>query len=220
MLAFQTRNPLHRAHEYALVYGAEQLTREGKYAGVALNPLVGQLKGDDVNAEMRMKTYVNLVKHRLLGKGDSDTALWEKVGYDINDVFHLIGLDMRMLYGGPSEAVMHAIYRQNSGFSHIVIGRKHAGRAVRRQDRHLGRLRRAGDLQEPAGRAPHEARQRRLRSVLRVDQPRRPHGEPQGREAVRDLGTGVRDALVAGQRPGSADHAARDGDTLIEAYKK
>ena len=73
-----------------------------------------------------MKTYVNLVKHRLLGQGDSDTALWEKVGYDLNDVFHLIGLDMRMLYGGPSEAVMHAIYRQNSGFSHIVIGRKHA----------------------------------------------------------------------------------------------
>ena len=48
-IAFQTRNPLHRAHEYALVYGAEKILREtGKKTGVILNPLVGQLKGDDV----------------------------------------------------------------------------------------------------------------------------------------------------------------------------
>ena len=50
-IAFQTRNPLHRAHEYALVYGAEVILREtGKKTGVVLNPLVGQLKGDDVPA--------------------------------------------------------------------------------------------------------------------------------------------------------------------------
>ena len=49
-LAFQTRNPLHRAHEYALVAGAERLTREGYFTGVVLNPLVGELKGDDVPA--------------------------------------------------------------------------------------------------------------------------------------------------------------------------
>jgi sulfate adenylyltransferase len=67
-----------------------------------------------------------LRSQRLLGQGDSDTALWESVGYDLNDVFHLIGLDIKMFYGGPSEAVMHAIYRQNHGFSHIIIGRKHA----------------------------------------------------------------------------------------------
>ena len=47
-LAFQTRNPLHRAHEYALVAGAERLTREGHFTGIVLNPLVGELKGDDV----------------------------------------------------------------------------------------------------------------------------------------------------------------------------
>jgi sulfate adenylyltransferase len=125
-LAFQTRNPLHRAHEYALVYGVEQLTRAGHYAGVFLNPLVGQLKGDDVDAATRMRCYRQLKDKRLLGQGDADTALWEKVGYDLNDVFHLVGLDMRMFYGGPSEAIMHAIYRQNHGFTNIVIGRKHA----------------------------------------------------------------------------------------------
>jgi len=125
-LAFQTRNPLHRAHEYALVHGAQELTRAGKYTGVFLNPLVGQLKGDDVDAATRMETYKNLKAKRLLGQGDSDTALWDNAGYDLNDVFHLVGLDIKMFYGGPAEAVMHGIYRQNHGFSNIVIGRQHA----------------------------------------------------------------------------------------------
>jgi len=125
-LAFQTRNPLHRAHEYALVHGLQELTRAGHYAGAVLNPLMGQLKGDDVDAPTRMLTYNALKLNRLLGEGDSDAELWDKVGYELNDVFELIGLDIKMFYGGPAEAVMHAIYRQNHGFSHIVIGRKHA----------------------------------------------------------------------------------------------
>ena len=126
-VAFQTRNPLHRAHEYALVYGAESILRAtGKNTGVVLNPLVGQLKGDDVPAATRMETYEALVASRGLGEGDKDAALWESKGQDLNDQLELIGLDMRMYYGGPSEAVMHAIYRQNLGFTHFIIGRKHA----------------------------------------------------------------------------------------------
>ena len=125
-LAFQTRNPLHRAHEYALVAGAERLTREGHFTAVVLNPLVGELKGDDVPAAMRMRTYKKLHDDRLLGEGDKDEGLWKSVGYDLSEVFELIGLDIKMFYGGPSEAVMHAIYRQNYGFSDLVIGRKHA----------------------------------------------------------------------------------------------
>jgi sulfate adenylyltransferase len=125
-LAFQTRNPLHRAHEYALVAGAERLTREGHFTGVVLNPLVGELKGDDVPAVVRMRCYRALHDQRLLGQGDKDEALWAAAGYDLSDVFELIGLDLKMFYGGPSEAVMHAIYRQNYGFSDLVIGRKHA----------------------------------------------------------------------------------------------
>ncbi len=126
VVAFQTRNPLHRAHEYALVYAAEELTRQGHYTGVVLNPLVGETKDDDVDAATRWKTYVSLVERRLLGRGDKDEALWQRVGYDINDVLHLIPLDIKMFYAGPREAVMHAIYRQNLGCTHIVIGRKHA----------------------------------------------------------------------------------------------
>ena len=127
VVAFQTRNPLHRAHEYALVYGAEKLLREnGKRTGVVLNPLVGQLKGDDVPADVRMQTYEALIEGRFLGQGDADVELWKRCGQGLEQNLELIGLDMRMYYGGPAEAVMHAIYRQNLGFTHFIIGRKHA----------------------------------------------------------------------------------------------
>ena len=125
-VAFQTRNPLHRAHEYALVAGVEQLTRLAYFAGVVLNPLVGELKGDDVPARVRMQCYRTLHDQQLLGRGDKDEALWQERGYDLTEVFELVGLDIKMLYGGPKEAVMHGIYRQNHGFTDIVIGRKHA----------------------------------------------------------------------------------------------
>jgi sulfate adenylyltransferase len=73
-----------------------------------------------------MHCYRELHDRRLLGEGDKDEALWKSVGYALSEVFELIGLDIKMFYGGPSEAVMHAIYRQNFGFSDLVIGRKHA----------------------------------------------------------------------------------------------
>ncbi len=126
VVAFQTRNPLHRAHEYALVYGLETLLRQGLNAGAVLNPLVGETKGDDVSAVIRMQTYEKLIENRELGDGDSDKALWAKVGGSVPDRVLLLGLDIKMFYGGPSEAVMHAIYRQNMGYTHIIIGRKHA----------------------------------------------------------------------------------------------
>ncbi len=126
VVAFQTRNPLHRAHEYALVHAMEELTRSGKFAGVILNPLVGETKGDDVDAATRMRTYECLRDFKLLGQGDRDEALWNEKGYDLNDQFEIWALDIKMFYGGPREAIMHSVYRQNFGFSNIVIGRKHA----------------------------------------------------------------------------------------------
>ena len=126
VVAFQTRNPLHRAHEYALVHGLETLIRQGFNAGACLNPLIGETKGDDVCAEIRMETYERLIDQRLLGEGDSDTALWSARGESVPDRVILLGLDIKMFYGGPKEAVMHAIYRQNFGFTDIIIGRKHA----------------------------------------------------------------------------------------------
>ncbi|HAA50621.1 MAG TPA: sulfate adenylyltransferase [Planctomycetaceae bacterium] len=125
-VAFQTRNPLHRAHEYALVYALESLLKDGKNAGAVLNPLIGETKGDDVNAAIRMQTYEKLISDQAMGDGDSDPELWGPRGESVPDRVRLLGLDIKMFYGGPSEAVMHAIYRQNMGYTHIVIGRKHA----------------------------------------------------------------------------------------------
>ncbi len=126
VVAFQTRNPLHRAHEYALVYGLESLLRQDLDAGACLNPLIGETKGDDVHADVRMHTYEALIAQRALGEGDSDPALWAKLGESVPDRVILLGLDIKMFYGGPKEAVMHAIYRQNFGFTDLIIGRKHA----------------------------------------------------------------------------------------------
>jgi sulfate adenylyltransferase len=126
VVAFQTRNPLHRAHEYALVYGLESLLREGHNAGACLNPLIGETKGDDVPAATRMETYEALIESRGLGEGDSDQELWGPRNESVPDRTILLGMDIKMFYGGPKEAVMHSIYRQNFGFTNIVIGRKHA----------------------------------------------------------------------------------------------
>ncbi len=126
VVAFQTRNPLHRAHEYALVYGLETLLKAGKNAGAVLNPLIGETKGDDVSAEIRMQTYEKLIDGRGMGEGDSDPELWAGRDDSVPDRVLLLGLDIKMFYGGPAEAVMHGIYRQNMGYTHIVIGRKHA----------------------------------------------------------------------------------------------
>ena len=126
VVAFQTRNPLHRAHEYALVYGLETLIRAGHNAGACLNPLIGETKGDDVAADVRMHTYEALIASRALGDGDADPQLWGPRGELVPDRVILLGLDIKMFYGGPKEAVMHSIYRQNFGFTDIIIGRKHA----------------------------------------------------------------------------------------------
>jgi sulfate adenylyltransferase len=126
VVAFQTRNPLHRAHEYALVYGLETLLRQGHNAGACLNPLIGETKGDDVPAAVRMETYEALIESRGIGEGDSYPQLWGPRKESVPDRVILLGLDIKMFYGGPKEAVMHAIYRQNYGFTDIVIGRKHA----------------------------------------------------------------------------------------------
>jgi sulfate adenylyltransferase len=124
--AFQTRNPLHRAHEYALVYGLEALVRQCDTAGAVLNPLIGETKSDDVDAATRMRTYRALIENRVLGQGDIDESLWAAKPYRFHDRVLLLGLDIKMFYAGPKEAVMHGIYRQNFGFTDIIIGRKHA----------------------------------------------------------------------------------------------
>jgi sulfate adenylyltransferase len=219
-LAFQTRNPLHRAHEYALVCGAERLTAEGAFTGVVLNPLVGELKGDDVPAVMRMRCYRELHDKRLLGQGDKDDAIWQRAGYDLSEVFELIGLDIKMFYGGPSEAIMHAIYRQNYGFSHIVIGRKHADAPYDDGTPIWGDF----DAQEVFDALPGELHTKPVKigfaafyeSIGRVDlNENHPNEKPYSIS-----GTKLREQLRSGERPDPRIIRPEISDILITAYQQ
>jgi len=102
--AFQTRNPMHRSHEYLAKIAIETMD------GVLIHSLLGALKPGDIPAEVRSKSIATLVENYFA----PNTVI--QAGYP---------LDMR--YAGPREALLHALFRQNYGCSHLIVGRDHAG---------------------------------------------------------------------------------------------
>ncbi len=102
--AFQTRNPMHRSHEYLAKIAIETMD------GVLVHSLLGALKPGDIPAEVRSEAIAVLVKNYFA----PNTVI--QAGYP---------LDMR--YAGPREALLHALFRQNYGCSHLIVGRDHAG---------------------------------------------------------------------------------------------
>lgn len=102
--AFQTRNPMHRSHEYLAKIAIETCD------GVFIHMLLGKLKPGDIPGDVRQRAIDILIEH-----------------YFVKDTITVGGYPLDMRYAGPREALLHALFRQNYGCSHLIVGRDHAG---------------------------------------------------------------------------------------------
>ncbi len=177
-VAFQTRNPMHRAHEELCKMAMQAVDADG----LLIHMLLGKLKPGDIPALVR------------------DAAIRKMVElYFPRDSAFIAGYGFDMLYAGPREAVLHAIFRQNAGCSHLIVGRDHAGvgsfyspfEAQEVFEQHVP----PGALQIEIFKADHTAWSRRLgRVVMMRDAP-----DHKAEDFVLLSGTRVRELLAAGE---------------------
>ena len=177
VVAFQTRNPMHRAHEELCKMAKEAVNADG----ILVHMLLGKLKEGDIPADVRDAAIRKMVELYF----PPNTVMVTGYGFD-------------MLYAGPREAVLHAVFRQNAGCTHLIVGRDHAGVGSYYgpfEAQEIFDTIPEGALQIRIFNADHTAYSKKLNKVVMMRDV--PDHRPE--DFVMLSGTKVRDMLAAGQ---------------------
>ena len=198
VVAFQTRNPMHRAHEELCKMAKDAVQADG----VLIHMLLGKLKPGDIPADVRDAAIRKMVEHYY----PENTVLVTGYGFD-------------MLYAGPREAALHAVFRQNAGCSHLIVGRDHAGVGdyygpFAAQD--IFDEVPAGELAIEIFKADHTAYSKRLNKVVMMKDA--PDHSPE--DFVLLSGTKVRSMLTAGEALPAEFARPEVAAILMEHYQR